>query len=604
MIILILISLSVCIFTWYYFFKLSSYFNNGGELVASVLKSHGVNFVFTLTGGHISPILSECKNKGIQIIDTRNEATAAFAADGISRLSDQIGVAVVTAGPGVTNTITALRNAQMAESPLLLIGGAAATLLKGKGSLQDVEQINLLKNVCKKVFSCTKLDQIQSTIKKAIYLAKEGVPGPVFVEIPIDLLYSKELIIQNAGLNKPKKSLFGKLVDFYISMKINRIFAKSYFYCFDNRPKNIKEDEISSSSIFQAEKLIFKSSKPIIVVGSQVINQKLDINNFVQDFVDLGLPVYLSSSARGLFSDNYDLQFYHNRSKALRESDLIILLGVSCDFRLDYGKVLNKNAKIISVNINKEALYLNQPLFWKADLSIHGNPVNFINQLNIIYDPLDKNIYDKWINTLKEREATRENKILKMSEESTTMINPIKLCKNINKIIKKKTIVIVDGGDFAATAAYTIKPQGPLQWMDPGPFGTLGVGAGFALAAKLCKPNYDVIIIYGDGAAGYSLVEYDTFKRHDLNIVSIIGNDACWSQILREQIEILKDDVACNLEYSDYQKIGESFDCQGYLLKNNQDLEKLPNILNNINQPMIINCLISKTDFRKGSISV
>jgi len=604
MIILILISLSVCIFTWYYFFKLSSYFNNGGELVASVLKSHGVNFVFTLTGGHISPILKECKNKGIQIIDTRNEATAAFAADGVSRLTDQIGVAVVTAGPGVTNTITALRNAQIAESPLLLIGGAAATLLKGKGSLQDVEQINLLKNVCKKVFSCTKLDQIQSTIKKAIYLAKEGVPGPVFVEIPIDLLYSKELIIQNAGLNKPKKSLFGKLVDFYISMKINRIFAKSYFYYFDNKPKNIKEEEISSSSIFQAEKLIFKSSKPIIVVGSQVINQKLDINNFVQDFVDLGLPVYLSSSARGLFSDNYDLQFYHNRSKALRESDLIILLGVSCDFRLDYGKVLNKNAKIISVNINKEALYLNQPLFWKADLSIHGNPVNFINQLNIIYDPLDKNIYDKWINTLKEREATRENKILKMSEESTPMINPIKLCKNINKIIKKKTIVIVDGGDFAATAAYTIKPQGPLQWMDPGPFGTLGVGAGFALAAKLCKPNYDVIIIYGDGAAGYSLVEYDTFKRHDLNIVSIIGNDACWSQILREQIEILKDDVACNLEYSDYQKIGESFDCQGYLLKNDSDLDKLPNILNNINQPTIINCLISKTDFRKGSISV
>lgn len=604
MIILILISLSVCIFTWYYFFKLSSYFNNGGELVASVLKSHGVNFVFTLTGGHISPILTECKKKGIQIIDTRNEATAAFAADGVSRLTDQIGVAVVTAGPGVTNTITALRNAQMGESPLLLIGGAAATLLKGKGSLQDVEQINLLKNVCKKVFSCTKLDQIQSTIKKAIYLAKEGIPGPVFVEIPIDLLYSKELIIQNAGLNKPKKSLFGKMVDFYISMKINRIFAKSYFYYFNNKPKNIKEEEISSSSIFQAEKLIFKSSKPIIVVGSQVINQKLDINNFVQDLIDLRLPVYLSSSARGLFSDNYDLQFYHNRSKALRESELIILLGISCDFRLDYGKVLNKNAKIISVNINKKALYLNQPLFWKANLSIHGNPVNFINQINIIYNSLDKHIYDKWINTLKEWETIKENKILKMSEEKYSRINPIKLCKNINKIIKKKTIVIVDGGDFASTAAYTIKPKGPLQWMDPGPFGTLGVGAGFALAAKLCKPNYDVIIIYGDGAAGYSLVEYDTFKRHDLNIVSIIGNDACWSQILREQIEILKDDVACNLGYSDYHKIGESFDCQGYLLKNNKDLEKLPNILNNINQPMIINCLISKTDFRKGSISV
>lgn len=246
------------------------------------------------------------------------------------------------------------------------------------------------------------------------------------------------------------------------------------------------------------------------------------------------------------------------------------MLGVSCDFRLDYGKVLNKKAKIISVNINKEVLYLNQPLFWKANLSIHGDPVTFINKLNTTYFPLDKNIYIRWIKTLKEREEEKEINILNISEEKYSRINPVKLCKNINKIIKRKTIVIVDGGDFAVTAAYTIKPQGPLQWMDP----------------------------------GYSLVEYDTFKRHNLNIVSIIGNDACWSQILREQIEILKDDVACNLEYSDYQKIGESFDCQGYLLKNNQDLEKLPNILNNINQPMIINCLISKTDFRKGSISV
>jgi len=604
MIILILISILFCIFTWYYFFKLSSYFDNGGELVASVLKSHGVKFVFTLTGGHISPILSECKKLGINIIDTRNEATAAFAADGVSRLTDQIGVVVVTAGPGVTNTITALRNAQLAESPLLLIGGAAATLLKGKGSLQDVEQLNLLKSVCKKVYTCNQLNQIQSTVKEAIYLAKEGVPGPVFVEIPIDLLYKKKLIIQNAGLNKPKKSLFGKIVDFYISMKINRIFSKSYFYNFDPKPEKVKIKKISNKLIVKSKKMILNSSKPIVVLGSQIINQKYKINNFVKNFTDLGLPVYLSSSARGILSDLYQFQFYHNRSKALREADLIILLGVTCDFRLDYGKVLNKNAKIISVNINKKSLYLNQPLFWKADLSIHGDPVNFINQLNIIYDPLDKNIFNKWIKTLNDREQEKENNILNISEKKFSMINPVKLCKNINKIIKKKTIIIVDGGDFAATAAYTIKPQGPLQWMDPGPFGTLGVGAGFALAAKLCKPNYDVIIIYGDGAAGYSLVEYDTFKRHDLNIVSIIGNDACWSQILREQIEILKDDVACNLEFSNYQKIGESFDCQGYILKTDKDLKKLPNILNNINQPMIINCLISKTDFRKGSISV
>ena len=248
-------------------------------------------------------------------------------------------------------------------------------------------------------------------------------------------------------------------------------------------------------------------------------------------------------------------------------------------------------------------MYLNQPLFWKASLSIHGDPTYFINNLDIEFVPKTK-IFQIWIKTLITRERARETEIRKLSEIETKQINPLKLCLIMNKLLKKKSIIIVDGGDFAATAAYTIKPKGPLQWMDPGPFGTLGVGAGFALAAKLCKPDYDVFIIYGDGAAGYSLVEYDTFQRHNLNIVSLIGNDACWSQILREQIDILKDDVACNLEYSEYQKIGQAFNCKGFLIKHWHELSNLKYILNKIEQPMIINCLISKTDFRKGSISV
>lgn len=601
----VIFTILILFLTWLYL-KHYNNFKNGGLLVAKVLKSHQISFVFTLTGGHISPILSECKKLDIKVIDTRNEATAAFAADGVSRLSNQIGVCIVTAGPGVTNTITAVRNAQMAESPMLLIGGAAATLLKGKGSLQDVEQLELLKPVCKKVYRCCRLEQIENTIKNAIYIAKEGVPGPVFVEIPIDLLYEKNIVIKNSGLEKVKKNIMSRLIDYYIKLRIDYLFSKSYFYNFINQPLKVKDKQINLNYITQSKKLISESKKPVCVIGSQVVNCKEKINDFIISFKKLGIPVYLSSSARGLFSDKYKLQFYHNRSKALREADLILLLGITCDFRLNYGKVLNKNAKIISVNICKKSLYLNQSVFWNSTLSIHNCPSEFITSLDLKYDPFDLKIYDDWINTLQLREEQRNTEIIKLSKPDNLKIriNPIRLCMEINKLIDKKSIIIVDGGDFAATAAYTIKPKGPLQWMDPGPFGTLGVGAGFALAAKLCYPDYEVYIIYGDGAAGYSLVEYDTFKRHNLNIVSIIGNDACWSQILREQIEILKDDVACKLEYSDYQLIGDAFDCKGYILKNDDDLKKLYDILSNINQPMIINCLISKTDFRKGSISV
>ena len=168
--------------------------DNGGKVVASLLKNHNVRYIFTLIGGHISPILSESKKMGIKIIDVRNEATAVFAADSVSRLSNHIGVAIVTAGPGLTNTITAVKNAQMAESPLLLIAGASATLLKGRGALQEINQIDLMKTVCKKVYSCSRVNKISDNIVKAIHCARSGVPGPVFIEIPIDLLYTYDVV--------------------------------------------------------------------------------------------------------------------------------------------------------------------------------------------------------------------------------------------------------------------------------------------------------------------------------------------------------------------------------------------------------------------------
>jgi len=602
----IIISIIISYLTYFIFQLLNVDFkskNNGGNLVAQVLKSHGVKFVFTLTGGHISPILVGCKKLGIKVIDVRNEATAAFAADGISRLSNEIGVAIVTAGPGVTNTITAVRNAQLAESPLLLIGGAAANLLKGRGSLQDVEQLELLKPICKKVYSCTKVNQIVDTVKNAIHVAKSGVPGPVFLELPIDLLYNIETICNNSGLQKKKNSLFGKIADIYISLSIRHMFSNAWSKKNFN-PIKINRPKINKYKIDYARKLIRKSSKPIVVIGSQCMNEYNNIKGFVHNFKLLELPVYLSSAARGLFSDEYELQFYHKRTISLRNADLIILLGVTCDFRLDYGRVLNKKANIISVNLNYQSLKLNQPLFWKPTLEIHGDPVEFINSLKISYIPNSKVQYQNRIDELKKKEKKREEEIVKMSNQETKKINPIKLCLKLNKIIKKNTIIIVDGGDFAATASYTIKPKGPLKWMDPGPFGTLGVGAGFALAAKLCNPDDDVLIIYGDGSAGYSLVEYDTFKRHNLKIISVIGNDACWTQILREQITLLEDDVACNLEYSSYEKIGQCFGANGLEINNDSDLNTLKEIYNNANQALIINSLISKTDFRKGSISV
>ena len=223
---------------------------------------------------------------------------------------------------------------------------------------------------------------------------------------------------------------------------------------------------------------------------------------------------------------------------------------------MDYGRCLNKKAKIISVNENKESLYLNHGIFWNSYMLFNCKPVEFIRELKRInFKTPDIN---KWVNELKLRENKREFQIKEFSKRqlSVNKLNPIKVCKKIKSLIDDKTIIIMDGGDFAGTAAYTIRPRGPLKWLDPGPFGTLGVGGGFALGAKMCYPDYRVIIIWGDGASGYSIIEYDTIKRFGMNkVIGVIGNDACWSQIKRDQVKILESDVATNLEYSEYEKI-------------------------------------------------
>ncbi|XP_022652961.1 acetolactate synthase-like protein isoform X3 [Varroa destructor] len=329
---------------------------NGGDLVAKVLKHHGITQLFCLSGGHISPILVGAEKLGIRIVDTRHEVNAVFAADAVARLTGNVGVAAVTAGPGVTNTITAVKNAQMAESPLLLLGGAAATVAKGRGALQDIDQLSLLKSICS-----------------------------------------------------------------------------------------------------------------------------------------------------------------------------------VCDFRLSYGRVLSSKSKIVAVNRNKEQLFKNSDAFWKPTEAVQADVGSFLADLRRFL-PGYKCDYS-WVKSLRAKDNAKESKNKEMASQPVDKyLNPIKLLSILEEMMPDNTIIIADGGDFVATAAYILKPRGPLKWLDPGPFGTLGVGGGFAIGAKLAQPDANVIIIYGDGSAGYSLMEFDSFTRQKIPVTAIVGNDACWTQILREQI--------------------------------------------------------------------
>jgi thiamine pyrophosphate-dependent acetolactate synthase large subunit-like protein len=292
----------------------------------------------------------------------------------------------------------------------------------------------------------------------------------------------------------------------------------------------------------------------------------------------------------------------HHRQKALKNADLVILAGMPCDFRLNYGRTFSAEAKLISINRSKTDMRLN----CRPDLAVLSDPFLFLCSLAETFTP-DLSDWQSWIQELNQNDDEREKFILSTTRQATDFINPLLLLKKLNAVLDGKSIIVADGGDFVASAAYVLHPPGPLSWLDPGVFGTLGVGAGFALAAKLLHPESAVWLIYGDGAAGFSLQEFDTFVRHKVPVIAVVGNDAGWSQIARDQVAIFDDDVATVLGRSDYHLVAEAFGAKGFLLDKPQNIGSVFKAAEQAagdGYPVLINALIGKTDFRKGSISV
>jgi len=573
---------------------------HGGNSIAEVLQRHGVRWIFTLCGGHISPILTGCNELGIRVLDVRHEAAAVFAADSVSRLSGIIGVAAVTAGPGLTNTITAIKNAQMAQVAVLILGGATATVLKDRGSLQDIDHLSVVQSITKYAKTIKRVKDLQPSLEEAIATAASGVPGPVYLEIPVDLLYPESLVREWYGLKSSGKSM-PWWISFYLNWNVNRIFKnKNKTY---SKIKNIEDTQNSSVHIPRVSEMLQFAEKPILLIGSQVLQVPKQDEELADAVRELNIPTFVSGMARGLLSKSDLPIFRHQRKKALKEADLVILAGVPCDFRLDYGRVINHQAKIISINLSRGDMYLNR----RPARGILTEPGSFLINWNKIEKNKPVNKWDNWHQKLAKRNEEREKEIMEQGGIQTEYINPIKLCIKINEHIQQGDIIVADGGDFVATASYILQPRSLTGWLDPGVFGTLGVGAGFILGAKLTHPDSVVWAIYGDGAFGYSLMEFDTFTRHKIPVIAIIGNDAGWTQIARDQVDILDDAVSTELAASDYHIAVKALGGVGYFIDNESQIDDVLTQAKDSaksGKPVVVNARIGKTDFRKGSISM
>jgi acetolactate synthase-1/2/3 large subunit len=580
--------------------------DDGGVIIGRILASRGVKQLFTLCGGHISPILVGAEANDIKVIDVRDEVSAIFAADAVARMTGVPGVAAVTAGPGVTNTVTAVKNAQLAQSPIVIFGGAAATLLKGRGSLQDIDQLSLMESMTKWAVSITKVNSIGPTVEKAMDLAQDGVPGPVFIEVPIDVLYPEEMVramfMKQSGV-KDGMNLGAKALELYMRGHLYRQFHQPHVSLVPPIRESLPpKPSAKNPHVDKVASLPRTAKRPALVIGSQALVNCRDAGPIADAVRALGVPTWLGGMARGLLGRYSDIQFRHKRSAALKEADLVLVAGFPFDFRLGYGRSISTRATLVAANLSSSEMRKNR----RPEVPVHMHSGDFLRELaHAVGGGLGPWI--DWFDTLRARERERDEEIGEQAQASTDLVNPLQLLQRIEEKMADDAVLVVDGGDFVATASYILRPRQPLSWLDPGVFGTLGVGGGFAVGASLVRPGKEVWLIYGDGSCAYSLAEMDTCIRHGLAPIAVIGTDGSWSQIAREQVPMLGTDVGTVLNRTAYHEVGQGYGAVGLLL---DDPSKIDATLDEAKaiaasgKPVVINVHIADTDFRKGSISV
>jgi len=441
-------------------------------------------------------------------------------------------------------------------------------------------------------------------LQRAFEVAVAGVPGPVFLEIPVDVLYPKEMIAEwyfkESGVEKMKGPMGAAAT---IAMKG---YLQHQFHTPHLSLPRLPEAKprASDRQLRGIASELTKANKPVLVIGNQAMVNTTpeDAATLTEAIESLGIPTFLGGSSRGLLGRNNALQFRHKRTAALKESDLIIVAGFPFDFRLGYGMKINKQGTLVSINLDAKALKKNR----RPDWAIQAHPGKFLINLAKTTGSTWE-CKDSWLETLRNREEARDAEIAGKACERGPLIDPVHLFMRIEEKIADDSVLIVDGGDFVATGAYIVRPRAPLSWLDPGVFGTLGVGGGFAIGASSMRPNAEVWLFYGDGSSGYSLAEFDTYVRHGYAPIAVIGTDASWQQIARDQVAILGDAIGTELRRTDYHTVAEGYGGRGILLTDPSQIDGALDEAKKLaaeGTPVCINVHLASSDFREGSMSI
>jgi acetolactate synthase-1/2/3 large subunit len=473
---------------------------DGGRLVAKALRAQGVQHIFTLSGGHIASIYEGCLHEGVGIVDTRHEQAAAHMAEGWARVTGKPGVAVVTAGPGVTDAITGIANAWDSASPIVVLGGHSPLAHYERGAMQELDQLGMMGTVTKWARACYQTARLPDYVATAFRHAASGRPGPVYLEVPWDVLDGR---VDESEVERET-----------------------------GQPSPVGHPAGEPAVVERAVAVLKESKRPVIVAGSGArwSGASEELRALAEA---MHLPVVLVSMGRGCMPEDHPLCFGPTRV-GLRQADVILVVGTRLNHSLAYGgpSLFNADATIIQLDIEASEIGHNRG----AHVGIVGDAASVLGQMATLASgqpvPEERRT---WVQSLQDYAEGRRKRQDALAQSSTVPIHPLRLCAEITSVLERDAIVVLDGGEISAWGAGALHSYHPGHWLDNLPGGYLGPGLPFALAAKLACPNKQVLLLIGDGSFGLNAMEFDTAVRFRLPIVAVIGNDGAWGMIKHAQ---------------------------------------------------------------------
>ncbi|MFH1032508.1 MAG: thiamine pyrophosphate-binding protein [Chloroflexota bacterium] len=472
---------------------------NGGRLAVKALKNEGAGCVFAISGGHVEPLFQGCLDEKLKLIDVRHEQAAALAAEGWARVTGQPGICVGTAGPGVTNLVTGVWNAFECQVPMIAFGGKAPLREFDLGAHQELDSITLMKSMTKWQKTCYETKRIPEYVSIAYRQALSGRPGPVYLEIPQDIFMSE---VEEGEV----------------------VFPKNY--------RTTARPQGDPAMVKKAVDMLLNAKKPVVVAGSGIWWSRAEKE--LKELIELlKLPLILIQMARGAVPEDHPLCFGPTRV-GTKDADVILLIGTRLNYGLNFGRpgLFGTEGKWIQVDIEPEEIGRNRPI----DVGITGDAKAVLSQMIAEAQSKAKGRKElPWIEECKAYVKGRQQALEVEMNSDSVPIHPARVCKEIRDFIDRDAIIVMDGGDTTVWGAAVLKAYEPGQWLDNGPTGSLGVGIPYAMAAKVAKPNKQLILLHGDGSFGLNAMEFDTMVRYNIPVVCVIANDEAWGMTMHVQ---------------------------------------------------------------------